>query len=119
MRSAEIENFISNQRRGLDREAKLEQRYKALESYFPVVPRSINERFAETPFYDFVNENLQSHDWRKLKIQLLKRFGDLIDNIETHFDKDSDTTILTVVFNNYWEKIKCISDPEFMNILDF
>ena len=119
MRPAEIENFISKQRISLDHEAKLEQRYKALESYFPVVPRSINERFVETPFYDFVNENLQSHDWRKLKIQLLKRFGDLIENIETYFDKDSDTTILTVIFHNYWEKFKCISDPEFMNILYF
>ena len=120
MRSKKVNEFIKSAGRGLDYEVRLSNRYSMLENYFPRISDKLNERFMANPFYDFLNENLQTHDWKKLKSQLLKRYGDSIDEIEVHDGNKADSTcIITIIFKSNFKRELIVQDPEFQNLLDF
>lgn len=59
----------------MEREGLKEIRLQRLKSYWGNVPQTILEKYASGERKDFILENLQSHDWKKLVKSLQSEFG--------------------------------------------
>lgn len=87
---------------------------EAREFYGGDVPENIIYEINEGKFPDYIWENLQSHDYRKLKTQLTKYFG---KDIEEYIDqKDAD---INDIFGIKVRNSKLIDNPKFQSILQF
>lgn len=87
---------------------------EAKEFYGGDIPEDIINEINDGKFPDYIWENLQSHDYRKLKNQLTKYFG---EDIEEYINqKDAD---VKDIFGIKVKDIKLIDNPKFQSILQF
>lgn len=87
---------------------------EAKEFYGGDIPEDIINEINNGQFPDYIWENLQSHDYRKLKTQLTKYFG---KDIEEYINqKDAD---VKDIFGIKVRDIKLIDNPKFQSILQF
>lgn len=87
---------------------------EAREFYGGDVPEDIIAKINGGKLPDYVYENLQSHDYRKLKTQLTKYFGKDIEEYVNQKDAD-----INDIFGIKVRDIKLINNPKFQSILQF
>lgn len=110
-----IKETITESVRSWEQAMKLSHLLKeAREFYGGDVPENIIYEINEGKFPDYIWENLQSHDYRKLKTQLTKYFS---KDIEEYINqKDADTND---IFGIKVRNSKLIDNPKFQSILNF
>lgn len=114
-----VESYISDlYLRSVDKGVRASRNYDLLAESFPEITDEIRERFMRNPERDFILENLQSHDFGRLKKVLLQEYSDKIRKIIC--EDDTDKSIAYIYFNDIFVMDKTVKDDEkFKNILEF
>ena len=114
----DVESFINSlYSKSLDYGVIVDKKYELLSESFPFVTDEINKRFIQNPHYDFILENLQTHDAGKLKNALLQEYGEKIQNII--YEDAADKTLVYIFFGSESDKNDIKKDEKFNNILEF
>lgn len=114
-----VESYISDlYLRSVDKGVRASRNYDLLVESFPEITDEMRECFMRNPERDFILENLQSHDFGRLKKVLLQEYSDKIRKIIC--EDDTDKSIAYIYFNDIFTMDKTVKDDEkFKNILEF
>lgn len=114
-----VESYISDlYLRSVDKGVRVSRNYDLLVESFPEITDEIREHFMRNPECDFILENLQSHDFGRLKKVLLQEYSDKIRKIIC--EDDTDKSIAYIYFNDIFVMDKMVKDDKkFKNILEF
>ncbi len=79
--SFSVNEYIRSGGRSLDAGIRAGRRYSVLESFYPrgIVPADVRNRFGADPRFDFINENLNTHDYNIMMKAVERYLGDHLD----------------------------------------
>lgn len=115
----EVESFISRlYSESIDKGAMAYRNYELLKESLPEVTKDIDERFMQNPNYDFILENLQTHNVGKLKAVLLKNYSDMISEVIS--EDENDKKPVFIFLNDGCDATDLATkNDKFKNILEF
>jgi len=116
-----IKNFLKQH--SVDEFFKNNYYYEQLEDFYgDDIPQKYIDQYNNNELcsYEFIDENLQTHDSKKLQAKLLKEYSDIISNFIIAKDsKDKQSFFIKYYSNKYKEYKKLKDDKKFNNILSF
>lgn len=119
--SFSVNDYIRSGGRSLDAGIRAAGRYSVLESFYPrgVVPSDVAERFSSDPWFDFINENLNTHDYNVMMKAVEKYLGDHLDGWNPLFGKDRELDMIELRFPSFIMSEMYEDDSGLRDILDF
>lgn len=119
--SFSVNDYIRSGGHSLDAGIRASRRYSVLESFYPrgIVPPDVQNRFGADPRFDFINENLNTHDYNIMMKAVERYLGDHLDNWSLLFGKDHELDMIELFFPSFIVSEMYLDDPGLKDVLDF